>query len=411
MQAEAEATIDLDTFFLEHEQSAHIDHTPQTLSPHDPQSSSPLGVTLLRVTDETHDPSYSESPSTPRVLKRKASEDGAHSRVLQKRRNESPRLVVSPSSSIEEITSLVLSHTRRHALNKNTDRFRASPRTSPRTKKRPIDLLEDSSELPSKLRSSKNNTKSPKKRKTNALKVQPLAQAPAKVITQDGPPTSPIEDASSLFAEHDSSESTPPAKKIAKLQPGPSQLYLDVKERVAKHATLKRRDKVIRLVKKDPAANPALAPDESSVIYVSSAPSSRASSPVHGSTISKKAASRKTLPKPEKAKAKSAKKGKPTPMKPAEYVRHLQERAAQESLVQDSEKEPETEKPTKRSAFKFLEGMSIFYVGGDMTYASERTRGRMDCVCLILSSSLDYLLGSFRLSNLVEIYSQPMILP
>lgn len=276
-------------------------------------------------------------------------------------------------------------------------------------------MLEETPELASKSRPPNNNPKSPKKRKTNALKLQPLAQAPVKVTPQDGPPTSPIEDASSLFAEHDSSESTPPAKRMTKLQSGPSRLFLDVKERVAKHATLRRRDKVIKLAKKDPAANLILASDESSVIYVFSAPSSRSSSPVPGPAGSTKAASKRApLPKPEKAKAKSTKskkKGKPPPMTPAEYVRHLQERSAQEVLAQKSEKEPEAEKPNKRSPFKFLHGKSIFYVGGDMTYASERTRGRMDCVRLILSSSEDCSLRHVRLSNMAEICSRHMILP
>jgi hypothetical protein len=35
----------------------------------------------------------------------------------------------------------------------------------------------------------------------------------------------------------------------------------------------------------------------------------------------------------------------------------------------------------KKSVNKFLEGMNIFYAGGDMQFASEKTRGRMRLVC------------------------------
>ncbi|KAF9458134.1 hypothetical protein BDZ94DRAFT_1201680 [Collybia nuda] len=164
---------------------------------------------------------------------------------------------------------------------------------------------------------------------------------------------------------------------MTSLKSGPSRLYLEVKERVAKHATSRRQNKVIKLATKDPMTNIAFAPDESSAIYVTSVPPSRSSSSVPGPGAG--VTSKGALPlKPEKSSVKLTKlkkKVKPSPMTPAEYVRHLQEKVALEL-----EKRPEPEKSSKRSPFKFLQGTSIFYVGGDMTYASERTRGRMDCI-------------------------------
>jgi DNA polymerase lambda len=210
------------------------------------------------------------------------------------------------------------------------------------------------------------------------------------VTTQDAPPTSPIEDASGLYAEHEPLGSTSPARKMTTLKAGPSRLYLEVKERVAKHASSKRRDKVIKLAKKDTTTILAVAPDESSIIYVSSAPPSRSSSPNPG-VASLKTDPKKAPPaKVDKTKVKPIKPkkaGKPPPMKPAEYVQYMQEKAriAQGKLAQEPEKGVGSEKIGKKSPFKFLQDKHIMYIGGDMVYASERTRGRMECVRSILS--------------------------
>jgi hypothetical protein len=74
------------------------------------------------------------------------------------------------------------------------------------------------------------------------------------------------------------------------------------------------------------------------------------------------------------------KKEKPPPMSPADYARMLQAKLA---AAASKDADPSTSKPIpkrKASTVKFLEGKHIFYTGGDRTYASETTRGRMDLV-------------------------------
>ena len=83
--------------------------------------------------------------------------------------------------------------------------------------------------------------------------------------------------------------------------------------------------------------------------------------------------------KPTVEKRKMKKKEKLPPMIPAEYARLLQAKAA----VADTgtnEKGCNLKKRQKIPIVKFLEGKNIFYAGGDMKYASETTRGRMNIV-------------------------------
>jgi len=156
----------------------------------------------------------------------------------------------------------------------------------------------------------------------------------------------------------------------------PSELYLEVKERIAKHSSMKQRD---RLLKR--GSSKMTAPvDESSIIYVSSSPSSRASSPVpvgkSAITVTSKQEQTTTKQPAEKRKVKG-KKEKPQPVTPTEYARSLNEKLAAAALgTADSS----TSKPKKKTPVKFLEGKHIFYAGGDMKHASEMTRGRMDLV-------------------------------
>jgi DNA polymerase lambda len=80
----------------------------------------------------------------------------------------------------------------------------------------------------------------------------------------------------------------------------------------------------------------------------------------------------------EKQKSK-AKKVKPQLVTPAEYARMLQGKAAAASAGNNDEER--SLKKRKSSLVRFLEGKNIFYTGGDMKYATETTRGRMDIVC------------------------------
>jgi hypothetical protein len=48
-------------------------------------------------------------------------------------------------------------------------------------------------------------------------------------------------------------------------------------------------------------------------------------------------------------------------------------------MLNETEELPDTAKP-RRNDKLFLKGKNIFYTGGDMTWASEKTMGRMDLV-------------------------------
>ena len=186
-------------------------------------------------------------------------------------------------------------------------------------------------------------------------------------IHNPNPSTSPIEEISVVL---------PPAalENHKTAMSKTSDLYLEVKERI--HSNIKQRD---RLLKR--GSSKMTAPvDESSIIYVSSSPSSRASSPIPAMksalTVTSKQGQKTTKRPAEKRKGKE----KPQPMTPTEYARSLNEKlAAAASDAADCS----TSKPKKRTPVKFLEGKYIFYTGGDMKHASEMTRGRMDLVSFL----------------------------
>jgi DNA polymerase lambda len=198
------------------------------------------------------------------------------------------------------------------------------------------------------------------------------AAAPAARIHNPNPPTSPIEEISAVL---------PPAaiedqvkNKTSMSESG--DLYMEVKERIAKHSGIKQRD---RLLKR--GSSKMTAPiDESSIIYVSSSPSSRATSPISAVksavTVTSKQGQKATKHPVEKRKGKE----KPQPMTPTEYARSLNEKLA--AAASDAANSS-TSKPKKRTPVKFLEGKYIFYTGGDMKHASEMTRGRMDLVSFL----------------------------
>ena len=195
------------------------------------------------------------------------------------------------------------------------------------------------------------------------------AVASAARIHNPSPPTSPIEEISVVL---------PPAAlgnqvKNKKSMSETSDLYLDVKERIAKHSSIKQRDRLLKRGSSKMTA-PVV---ESSIIYVSSSPSSRASSPIpaveSALTVTSKQGQKTTKQPAKKRKGKE----KPQPMTPTEYARGLNEKlAAAASNAADCS----ISKPKKKTPVKFLEGKYIFYTGGDMKHASEMTRGRMDLV-------------------------------
>ena len=145
---------------------------------------------------------------------------------------------------------------------------------------------------------------------------------------------------------------------------------------VAKHAQTANKD----------TNRPAM---DNNTIYVPSSPSSRANSPIDTSSgMAKKVEKQPANPTGVKRKVQK-KKEKPQPMTPAEYARILQAKAAATvgDNADDQSLRPGKER-RKKPIVKFLEGKNIFYTGGDMKYASETTRGKMDIVRLSCRSCL-----------------------
>lgn len=230
------------------------------------------------------------------------------------------------------------------------------------TLKRTNGLLEDDTSSRQQVQSS------PKKRRIPALKLTALAPPVQAIKVPDNPQpqTSPIEDANDPFPTRDTIAQKTGNNNKAVLQAGPSRLYLEVKERVAQHSSTNRRDKLIKV---NDLHKKAVQPSEPSIIDISSSPPPLPSA----STVIKSTATGKRITKDEKSKANvvKGKKGKPPAMTPVEYATTLREKAALAPVVISK----------KKPVNKFLEGMNIFYTGGDMHFASEQTRGRMDLVC------------------------------
>ncbi|KAJ7832829.1 hypothetical protein B0H13DRAFT_236665 [Mycena leptocephala] len=147
-------------------------------------------------------------------------------------------------------------------------------------------------------------------------------------------------------------------------------------ERMEKHSMMKRENKLLKAASKAGnvagPSNVISRDDSSSIISVSS---SRPSSPEPDRKPPTKS-NTKPKPKPQpaarlKPKPAPPKKGKKekTKMYPKDYAQMLNE----------TEELPDTAKP-RRNDKLFLKGKNIFYTGGDMTWASEKTMGRMDLI-------------------------------
>lgn len=171
-----------------------------------------------------------------------------------------------------------------------------------------------------------------------------------------------------------------------------SELYFEVKERIAKHSSMKESNRLLKQGRSKMTA-PV---DQSSIIDLFSSPSSHSSSPAPVGKAAIAVTSKqekKTVKQPAEKKGKG-KKEKPQPMTPTEYARNLNEKLA---AAASNAAESSSSKPKKKASIKYLEGKHIFYTGGDMKHASEMTRGRMD---LVRFPSLLFLL---RLSSHVSI--------
>ncbi|KAF9054054.1 hypothetical protein BJ165DRAFT_1435871 [Panaeolus papilionaceus] len=181
------------------------------------------------------------------------------------------------------------------------------------------------------------------------------------------PPTSPIEDPSLILPEV-----APKKSKALAVAGQPSKLQMELQDRIAKHASVKPRDKVMKVAKQDanskstkPKPSTFITIDESDIFHISSSPSSRATSPERTKpSTSKRVIKNEKSRTQVKGKGKAKAKEKPQPMTPAEYARWL----TQSNPMSDGPKPP------------LLQGISISYIGGDLNYASKSTRRRMELV-------------------------------
>ncbi|KDR78241.1 hypothetical protein GALMADRAFT_1309526 [Galerina marginata CBS 339.88] len=367
------------------------------------QPAGPTPKKLVTDWDEGRDITDLNPSSSPRTY-----------HLITKPPNEDPQPEEQRSPSLEDIDSFTLDVCDPQVLSKAKRNKRQTPsretRQSPQKKRRlaqtaqmcspqaspvisaaelsPISSFSRSID-PASVRPSLQNGASVALPKNNQLDLRPfnevpLVRQPPKTRTKtskaaSGPPTSPIEDPSIVVSQPALHNSMKP------LAPESSKLYLEVKERIAKHTTLKHRDKVLKLgsksVFREPSTSkaPADAFEESSIIYVSSSPSSRASSPDPPErSIAKQEKMKERKPAVEKRKPKGRKE-KPPPMTPAAYASMLQAKTIAASNLQDSSTSNPLQK-RKHSSVKFLKGKNIFYTGGDMRHASETTRGRMDII-------------------------------
>lgn len=230
-----------------------------------------------------------------------------------------------------------------------------------------------------------NLEKAPKPASTLKLPFGPLFSEPtlkqkrvnaAVSRDQEDPLTSPIEDLSMQeLIQPAASEKT---REYA-VTSASGKLCLEVKERAAKHAAMKQQDKVISLGSKATVSHipsrPVMREDpvQEETPAVSRIPArlvSHTSTPSHDSEAERPAKPRTTQHnrvQPKAQKSKTTKKEKQAPVSPIEYAQQLLQRTSLPN------------KPRNSNAL-FLEGKSIFYIGGDMQYAGERTRGRMDLI-------------------------------
>jgi DNA polymerase lambda len=186
---------------------------------------------------------------------------------------------------------------------------------------------------------------------------------------EDGdPPTSPIEDpsAQNIFTSNVEDRTTGTITAS-----GSTKLSLKIKERVAKHAAMKRQGKVMPLKNEDTESNFPGKPQTSKDLNPKGKTppaSSQAVFPPPREALKPKGSRRGSIPT-KGQKRLSVRKEKPRLVTPAEYAQQLLDGAAKAT------------EGRKSSVIKFLEGKKIFYIGGDMQYAGERTRGRMELVC------------------------------
>ncbi|KAG5638696.1 hypothetical protein H0H81_010921 [Sphagnurus paluster] len=337
---------------------------PQRSQPTTPHSSAPLATT-----------SFNDAQSE--TLKRKASAIDPSPPAPHKKRN-----IASDASKITKTESEIVRTSPDLTHKKNMPTGTEPPKNIPSPRSSSPGPTEDISfsvspkapttEIPPRpiVRKDKEGKKGTRGRNIAPLNLLAIELPARDAPCSTGPPTSPIEDTSMVAS--------------SRLQAAPSKLYLEVKQRVAQHASFRKRNNFIKLSENQGKSGDVTDDDDSVICVSSSSSPPRPSSPPRDSSptlatgpftkkTSKKLQASMSKVTKEKAKPKlaKAKKEKPGLMTPADYAQ----------VVIDKYREKFAKDPSKAlSASNFLTGKVIFYTGGDMQYASERTRGRMDII-------------------------------
>lgn len=191
------------------------------------------------------------------------------------------------------------------------------------------------------------------------------------------PPTSPIEDVSLVPTTSRTS-----SRKVIQVD----SIHTDSTTRIAKH-TIKQDDRPLKR-----SVDHTRTDDQSAGKVISSAggPICATSSEfqVHSAVTSEskilKKVNKYTTIKQQKMRSKNV---KAQLMTPVEYARMLRGTTAAGCANNDDGHNLKNQKRHMRSVVRFLERKNIFYTGGDMKYATETTRGKMDIVCQPFSQS------------------------
>ncbi|KAF7373640.1 DNA polymerase lambda [Mycena sanguinolenta] len=263
----------------------------------------------------------------------------------------------------------------------------------------------DAGLVPPSLKTASNHPPSKKFKSLDKLVPPPVKISPAPVPEViDLSTLSPIEepDFSVLVSRFE-----PAATSTQPMVAAAPSMFSEIKERVEKHAKMKRDKKLLRgasntgsKVAGPSKARPSdISGDESSIIASSSRPSSP--EPIRKPALGKSSAKPKPKPQPAaQAKLGPAKKGK------KEKIKMLPHQFAQ-MLIDESKVPPDPAAQPKRKVHQFLKGKNIFYTGGDMTWASEKT---MACMRLIMKHG-GTLFPRFDSSLVTHVISEASRLP
>ncbi|KAJ7224647.1 DNA polymerase lambda [Mycena pura] len=212
-----------------------------------------------------------------------------------------------------------------------------------------------------------------KKPKSTTKAVRPIIQIPPPPVPENLS-SSPIEEPNfsvvvSRFEP--AATSTQPPKLAA--EPSAFQLML---QRTENHARMKRERKLLKAGVKDSASSKARSSSIESSDIISVSSSSRPASP----EPARQPPAPSTKPKP---KTKVPAHDPPKPAPPKKNAKGKKERVKMypkdyAQMLNDKLNEPAD--PKAKPCRKFLAGKTIFYVGGEMTWASETTKGRMEII-------------------------------